>query len=280
MAQRKKHGGDPYPVHERHLSPALCALPPERLRVSSLGGIRGQIYNGLWQSIASGRMKSGAKLPESTLEQIYGVSRTLTRSVLEYLFAQGAVILPPNHICQVAKPAPEEAQAVFESLGVAMVHIVRALSSSARSLTPEHRRLLELHVKAQTEADEADDLLNAHLLGMEFLILLAALHGVTLLTDLVTRTALLLTLSLKLYGKFPPPAWHVAFQRHLIGHILAHRQEEAVAEFERRQEYLKDTLRLNNPAEYELDDLVALLGNKRSDAVAPPRERTAMTSSP
>ncbi|MDR2240049.1 MAG: GntR family transcriptional regulator [Zoogloeaceae bacterium] len=256
-------------ICDRHLSPALRAFPADKLQLGALTGAKAQVYNQLWRPIAEGRLKPGAKLYEGVIREAVGVSRHIVYGVLQQMASEGCVTLPFNKTPHVAKPSPQEAQDVFETLGVVMVHIVRELSQPARTITAEEHRLLEQHVKMQAEADEANDLITAHLLGIEFLILLASIHGVTLLTEVVARAVVLLTLSLKLYGKFPPPPWHVAFQSNLIDAIFTHRTDEAVREFEERRTGMRNTLRFHGGEHYEHDDLAVLLASSPLHAANP-----------
>jgi DNA-binding GntR family transcriptional regulator len=253
-------------ISERHLSPALRTIPPENLRIVPLTGVRALIYNRVWRPIADGRMKTGATLGESELEAVFGVSRTVIKSVLEHMTAEGSIVMPMNRSARVIEPTPEEAQAVFEALSIVMHHIVRELSSSSRVLTPHQRRLLDQHLDAQAVADEARDPIAAHLLGSEFLILLAALHGSTLLTDMVSRAVVLQTLSLKLYGRFPPPPRNIAFQRSLVEAILGGKQKEAVTEIGGRLAAIRASLVLDDPKTYEEDDFGKLLAEESAGA--------------
>ncbi|MDR2856959.1 MAG: GntR family transcriptional regulator [Novosphingobium sp.] len=247
---------------DRHLSPALRTFPADKLKIAPLTGTKASIYNSLWRPIADGRMKTGAKLGESELETIFGVSRTVVRSVLEHMATEGCIATPVNKTAHVLEPSPEDALIAFEVLGLTMVHIIRALCAPSYTFSPAQNKAIDLHFAAQTAADEADDRIGAHLLGVEFLILLAALYDAPLLTDLVSRTVVLETLSLKAYGEFPPPPWYVAFQRGLIDAILDHNPEEAVAEFEERLNHIRGTLRFDDTKNYEEADLGRLLTGK------------------
>jgi DNA-binding GntR family transcriptional regulator len=249
-------------ISDRHLSPALRTFPADRLKIAPLTGVKATIYSRLWRPIADGRVKTGLKIVDAELERVFGFSRPVTRSVLENMAGEGYVTIQANRTPFVAELTPEQAFGVFETLKCAMTYIVHELASPSRKLTSEQRGLLDLHLKAQSAADEAGERIDAHLLGVEFLVLLAAIHGVTLLTDLVARAIVLETLALKAYGEFPPPPWYVAFQRELLEKIFAHNPAEAVAVFNARLEHVRGTLRISVTKAYEHDDLAHLLSGE------------------
>jgi DNA-binding GntR family transcriptional regulator len=246
-------------ISDGYLSPALRDFPAECLQLGPLTGSKAQIYNRLRRPIADGRMKTGVRLNDTDLQKVFGASRTNIRIVLERLVAQGCVYIAPWQGTRVCEPSPAEVLEVFETLDLAMVHIIKALTAPERLHTPRERQLIEMHLKAQGEADQAGDPIVAHLLGIEFLVLLAALHGATLLTDLVSRTVVLHTLSLKLYGRFPPPPWYVDFQRGLSTAILAYDTDAAIAEFKARHAGIRETIRFDDTRDFEEDDLTELL---------------------
>jgi DNA-binding GntR family transcriptional regulator len=208
-------------------------------------------------------MKTGAMLAETDLEKLFAVSRTVIRPVLEHMAIEGCLVIPPHKSARVIEPTPDEAEAIFDVLGVVMRHIIGELADPAREITAGQRRMIELHLEAQGQADKAGDPIAAHLLGVEFLVLLAAIHGRVLFTDLIARTIVLETLSLKLYGEFPPPVFYVEFQSSLARAILAGKPQEALAEFDARLARIRGTLKFDTPAQYEEGDLTVLLGTKR-----------------
>jgi DNA-binding GntR family transcriptional regulator len=248
-------------IRDRHLSPALRALPGESLKTVRLTRTETQVYNRLWRPIADGRMRAGARFNEADLEKVLGASRTTIRAVLEHMAAEGLIDLAPRHTASAHKPSLKEAHQVFDVLGGVMSYIVRELASPDRILSETERRLIDLHLDAQGQAARDGEPIAAHLLGTEFLILLAAIHGVPLLTELIAHMAVLATLALKAYGHFPPPAWYIAFQKALTEAILEHRQDDALAELSQRLAHVRRSLRTDDCTLYEEGDLGVLLGS-------------------
>jgi DNA-binding GntR family transcriptional regulator len=241
-------------ISDRHLSPVLRELAPEQLQSGFLAGMRAKIYNTLWRPIAEGRIEPGVKLHERLVREQLGVARLLVISVFQQMAAEGILTFPFNKTPYVAKPSPQEARDAFDALDMAIIHVIRGLSASSRQTFGGQSRLLGQHLKYT-----ADDPLEVHLLESELLILLAVAHGATLITELVTRAVVLRTLSLKLYGDFPPPPWGAASRCRLVDAIFLNRPDEAVNEFETRQRELRDSLKFERGGRRGHRDIAELL---------------------
>lgn len=155
-------------------------------------------YTALRQAIIEQALLPGTKLPEDEIGSHFGMSRTLARSTLARLKAEGLVEAPVKRTATVARPSLAEARDVFE--------IRRALEREAVALVirrwkPEFGARLEGHVREEEAARaQRDDRVSIRLAG-EFHTLLAALSGnavlARMLAELVTRCSLILAL----YGR-------------------------------------------------------------------------------
>src|SRR5579883_1908781 len=74
-----------------------------------------QIVDRIVAAVMERRLKPGAKLPENTLCDAFGVSRSQIRRVFIVLAQRGIVALHPNRGAFVASPTPDEARDVFEA---------------------------------------------------------------------------------------------------------------------------------------------------------------------
>ena len=72
------------------------------------------ISSALRSAILERVLMPGMKLPEDSLGERFGVSRTLIRQLLERLAAEGLIELRRNKGAMVAKPSLEEARDLFE----------------------------------------------------------------------------------------------------------------------------------------------------------------------
>ncbi|BCQ38338.1 hypothetical protein ERHA54_09410 [Erwinia rhapontici] len=73
------------------------------------------IYQALMTAIVEHQLPPGSKLPEEALSEVFGVSRTGIRKVLQRLAAVQMITLTPKRGAQVATPTVEEAQDIFRT---------------------------------------------------------------------------------------------------------------------------------------------------------------------
>ncbi|BAN95134.1 hypothetical protein E05_03680 [Plautia stali symbiont] len=71
------------------------------------------IYQALLNAIVEHQLPPGSKLPEEALSEVFGVSRTGIRKVLQRLAAVQMITLSPRRGAQVATPGVEEARDIF-----------------------------------------------------------------------------------------------------------------------------------------------------------------------
>ena len=88
---------------------ARCALRAEG------DDVEGRIYRTVFDSVMSQRLTPGTKLPEAALCELFGVSRSLVRKVLQRLAHDHIVQLRPNRGAIVAVPTREETRQIFEA---------------------------------------------------------------------------------------------------------------------------------------------------------------------
>src|SRR5918994_7130158 len=73
------------------------------------------VYSGLRRAIIEQALLPGDKLTEDVIGERFGVSRTIVRTVLARLHAEGLVDMQPNKGATIAQPSLSEAQDVFET---------------------------------------------------------------------------------------------------------------------------------------------------------------------
>jgi DNA-binding GntR family transcriptional regulator len=72
------------------------------------------VHDLLRKAIIEQALKPGMRLPEDTVGEQFGVSRTIVRHALVRLENEGLVITRRNRGAFVAEPSREEAQQIFE----------------------------------------------------------------------------------------------------------------------------------------------------------------------
>lgn len=73
------------------------------------------IYQSISEAIIGHRLKPGDRLREDALADVFGVSRTGIRKVLQRLALEQLVTLTPRRGASVTRPSVDEAKAVFEA---------------------------------------------------------------------------------------------------------------------------------------------------------------------
>ena len=155
------------------------------------------VYDLLRKAIIEQALKPGMRLPEDTVGEKFGVSRTIVRHALVRLENEGLVVSRRNRGAFVAEPSREEAQHVFELRRCLEKEVIRLL---CRRMPENGYDRLEAHVRQEKSVKGKDGPVSIRLSG-EFHILLAELTGNTLLTRYVSEVVLRCSLIMSLYAR-------------------------------------------------------------------------------
>jgi DNA-binding GntR family transcriptional regulator len=155
------------------------------------------VYDLLCRAIIEQALQPGMRLPEDTVGEQFGVSRTIVRHALVRLETMGLVVSRRNRGAFVAEPSLEEAQQIFEVRRCLETEVVR-IGVKAMS-EPDFERL-EAHVRREKAIRGKDGPVSIRLSG-EFHILLAQLSGNDVLARYVTEVVLRCSLIMAMYAK-------------------------------------------------------------------------------
>jgi len=155
------------------------------------------VYDLLRRAIIEQALKPGMRLPEDTVGEQFGVSRTIVRHALVRLENEGLVITRRNRGAFVAEPSLEEAQYVFEVRHCLESQVLRLLVD--RMPADGFERLVS-HVAQEHGVKGKDGPVSIRLAG-EFHILLASLTGNTVLARYVSEVVLRCSLIMAMYAK-------------------------------------------------------------------------------
>ena len=144
-----------------------------------------RICGALRSAILERAVLPGAKLPEDSLGERFGASRTIVRQALERLAAEGLVEFRHNRGAAVASPSVEEARDLFELRAQIESLVIARL---AGGLTREQARALSAHIDREEEARTGPEPLSIRL-ASEFHILMAELTGGPVLIRYVNEIA-------------------------------------------------------------------------------------------
>ena len=191
-----------------HSNPATRAAQKGK-RPGRAGNLAEHVYTSLRRAIIEQALKPGTKLPEDSVGASFGVSRTVVRSAIVRLVAEGLVVQQPNMRATVASPSLEEGRAVFRvRRGLERMVIEEVIGR----LEPHHFKRLRAHVANEDEAQRHAEPESIRLAG-EFHSLLAEYAGSELLTRYVNEVVSRSSLILALYGR--PHSSECAVNEHL-----------------------------------------------------------------
>jgi DNA-binding GntR family transcriptional regulator len=215
----------------------------------------GQIYDHLLTAIVEHDLAPGTKLPEDTLAETFGVSRTRIRKVLHQLAHEGIVQLERHRGASVARPSAKEARDVFAVRRILEAGMTRLLVGQldAREIARLRRCVAE-----ERDAYDRHDRRRAITLSGNFHLELArltgndALHGI--MRELVSRTSLIIAVHAPARGPICLCDEHEA----LIEAVRRGDAAEAARAMDHHLEHIAATLALA-AADAALIDLKAVL---------------------
>ena len=171
-------------------SPDIASMPTTAAPAAK-GNVQGWIYDQIFAAILEQRLAPDTKLAEDTLGEIFGVSRTVIRAVLQRLSHDHVVVIRPNRGAVVASLSVREVRDIFEAR--------RVIENGALELACERRQksditALKALVENEQEAFAGDDKGAWIRLSGEFHLALARIAGnetlAHTLRTLVSRTSL------------------------------------------------------------------------------------------
>ncbi|KFX20383.1 GntR family transcriptional regulator [Pectobacterium betavasculorum] len=155
------------------------------------------IYQALLNAIVEHQLLPGTKLPEEALADVFDVSRTGIRKVLQRLAVVQMVTLTPKRGAQVATPSVEEAREIFKTRRFIECANLPEVISHCRS--PHLAALNKLNI-AEQKAHADKNGAEAIRLSAVFHIQLQAISGNAVLTGIVSQLTLRSSLVIAAYG--------------------------------------------------------------------------------
>ena len=155
------------------------------------------VYRSLRRAIIEQALTPTTRLPEDTIGEQFGVSRTIVRQALGRLQAEGLVEVLPNRGAFVARPTLEEARDTFEIRHCLEREVIRKLVARISVIGLEN---LEAHVQQEERARGRDGPRSIRLAG-EFHVILAQFTGNRLLARYVSEVVSRCSLILAIYAR-------------------------------------------------------------------------------
>lgn len=221
----------------------------------------GDIYQNIYNAIVEHRLMPGTKLAEERVAELFNVSRTQVRSVLQHLAVQQLVTLYPNRGAFVSQPTAQEAKDVLwirRTLEPAAVERVIARIQAGEA--PDAIRQLKAALKAEHQAIAAKNRRHIVRLSGEFHVLIAELSGSPWLTRLIKELTPLTCLAILTFETPTRAACPHDEHDQLLSAIEAGDAARARAIMEQHLLHIESALNLEEVAAPEVDLADILLG--------------------
>lgn len=234
------------------------ARPRKRLGKNGDGAERHDaIYRSISDAIIEHRLKPGSRLREDALSEVFGVSRTGIRKILQRLALEQLVTLTPRRGASVTRPTAEEAKDVFGARQMVEGGLMPAV---ARSITAADVAELRDMARREREALRAGEQSVAIKLSAAFHERLAQLSGNATLAEFVARLCSRSSLILAVYGN----TGHLGCGSHdhddLIGYLEEGKGDQAAAFMSDHLKAIEASLAIVEEEE-EAPDLHSIFGH-------------------
>ncbi|GHC29320.1 GntR family transcriptional regulator [Aidingimonas halophila] len=226
---------------ERQSQPVSSPSSPQRRRGKNGDGDKRHdaIYRAISDAIIEHRLKPGARLREDALSDVFGVSRTGIRKILQRLALEQIVTLTPRRGASVTRPTADEAKDVFDARQMIECGLMEAV---ARRITAADIDELRDMAKRERDALRVGEQSTAIKLSAAFHERLAQLSGNATLADFVARLCSRSSLILAVYGS----SGHLGCESHdhdeLVRHLEAGDGERAKTFMSRHLKTIESSL--------------------------------------
>lgn len=222
---------------------------------------KADIHERIYNAIVEHRLLPGTKLPEERVAELFSVSRTQVRGVIQRLAVEQLVTLIPNRGAFVATPTVDEARdvlAVRRTLEPSVVArlIERLKAGRAAGAVEQLRSLVQREHQAHAEGDRRA----AVRLSGEFHVLLAELSGSSILSRMMRELTPLTCLAILTFDTPLSSACPNNEHLVLIDAIEAADTPRAMALMQEHLMHIESALRLDRGEEVEVDLEAVLLG--------------------
>jgi len=222
---------------------------PVRKPKSATGTRSDSVYAGLRRAIIEQALMPGDKLTEDVIGDRFGVSRTIVRTALARLHAEGLVDMQPNKGATIAQPSLSEAQDVFETRMCLERQVLVRLAEKVTSADIER---LQQHVDLEIKANAHDGPAAIRLAG-EFHILLASLSGNGVLARYVDEVVSRCSLILALYSRPHSSDCSINEHQQIIDALRARNSQAAVNAMDHHLKAVTDRALLSSSSDKHRD---------------------------
>ncbi|MBB3139182.1 GntR family transcriptional regulator [Halomonas organivorans] len=209
------------------------------------------IHRSISDAIIEHRLKPGARLREDALSEVFGISRTGIRKILQRLALEQLVTLTPRRGASVTRPTADEAKDVFDARQMVECGLMPEV---ARRITAADLEALRDMARRERQALKAGEQSTAIKLSAAFHGRLAHISGNATLAAFVEQLCSRSSLILAVYGN----AGHLGCESHdhddLLGYLEGGDGERARAFMSRHLKAIEASLSIHEE-ESEAPDL-------------------------
>lgn len=181
---------------------------PESLVVGKQSNNRHEaIYRSISDAIIEHRLKPGARLREDALADVFHISRTGIRKILQRLALEQLVTIAPNRGARVTRPTANEAKDVFDARQLVECGLMPDVARNMRASEAAELRAMATQERNALRAGQQSVAIR---LSADFHVRLAQLSGNDVLADFVERLCSRSSLILAVYGN----AGHLGCESH------------------------------------------------------------------
>ncbi|MDI5892884.1 GntR family transcriptional regulator [Halomonas rhizosphaerae] len=156
-----------------------------------------EIHRSISDAIIEHRLRPGARLREDALAEVFGISRTGIRKILQRLALEQLVTLTPRRGASVTRPTADEAKDVFDARQMVECGLIPEI---ARRITDDDLHELRDMARRERQALKSGEQSTAIRLSADFHARLARIAGNATLADFVERLCSRSSLILAVYG--------------------------------------------------------------------------------
>lgn len=209
-----------------------------------------QIYQEILEAIVEHRLKPGTRLPEDSLAEVFGISRTGIRKVLQRLALERLVSIRANKGAQVAQPTTKEAQDVLAARQLIEPALMPVIAANLRpgALAP----LRALCVQ-EREAQQAARQSEAIQLSARFHVQLGALADNQVLTEQIAQLTTRSSLVIAVYGSRHSVGCDCGEHGELLELLEAGRGDDAAAWMAEHLRRIRESLKVDSQQDAEPD---------------------------
>jgi DNA-binding GntR family transcriptional regulator len=222
---------------------------------------KADIHQRIYDAIVEHRLLPGTKLSEERVAELFAVSRTQVRGVLQRLAVEQLVTLIPNRGAFVTTPSADEAHDVLEVRRTLEPSVVRRLIDRiATAKAPTAVKQLRTLVRREHQAHASGDRRMAVRLSGDFHVLLAELSGSSIMARMMRELTPLTCLAILTFevptAAACPDDEHVA----LIDAIESGEADAAAELMVEHLNHIERSLHLDRADPQEIDLADVLLG--------------------